>query len=188
MEFSAIALGISSRYARSHWAYLRDRRAWESVPDTQVRRRPVRIPRRTIDREFPRRARRRTRRGWSEFPRSPSERIARAAGFCGARCDQREQENWNACKKLIEREQERRMAQAVDEPALRDDLHPGADGGGAGADPHKAKIAILKSFEDSAQRRSLHGLEAGFGVTVYLRTNTSFRSARIATRNRILSF
>jgi hypothetical protein len=33
---------------------------------------------------------------------------------------------------------------------LRDDLHPGADAGGAGANPHQAEIAILKRFKDPA--------------------------------------
>ena len=66
---------------------------------------------------------------------------------------------------------ERRMAQAVDEPALGDDLHPGADTGGAGADPHQAEIAVLKCFENSAQRRRWHGLRAVFLSDVYLRTS-----------------
>jgi hypothetical protein len=40
------------------------------------------------------------------------------------------------------------MAHLPDQPALRQQLHPGADGGGEGADPHQAKIPIMKSFED----------------------------------------
>src|SRR5438034_9132428 len=65
------------------------------------------------------------------------------------------------------------MAQTVNEPSLRDDLHPGADTGGTGADPHQAEIAILKCFEYSAQRRRWHGLRAVFQSDVYLRTSAS---------------
>jgi hypothetical protein len=43
------------------------------------------------------------------------------------------------------------MAQAVDEPALRHDLHPGAYTRGTSPKPHQAKIAILKSFENLAE-------------------------------------
>ena len=73
------------------------------------------------------------------------------------------------------------MAQAIDEPALGDDLHPGADTGGAGADPHQAEIAILKCFENSAQRRRWHGFRAVLLSDVYLRTSAPvlcFRTRR----------
>src|ERR1700739_4852787 len=49
------------------------------------------------------------------------------------------------------------MTEPVDQPALRDNLHPGADAGCAGAKPHQAKIAILKCFEDSADHLRLCG-------------------------------
>ncbi len=65
--------------------------------------------------------------------------------------DQREQENGDAAEKLVERQQERGMAQAIDEPALRHNLHPGADAGGAGAEPHQTEITIVKCFEDSVE-------------------------------------
>ena len=52
---------------------------------------------------------------------------------------------------LVERQQERGVGERVDQPALRDDLHPGADAGRARADPHQAEVAILKSFEDPAK-------------------------------------
>ena len=65
--------------------------------------------------------------------------------------DQRKQKDGNAAEKLVQREQEGGMAQAIDKPALRHDLHPGANAGGAGADPHQAEIAILKCFEDPTQ-------------------------------------
>ena len=64
--------------------------------------------------------------------------------------DQREQEDGNAAEKLIQRQQERGVAEPVDQPALRHDLHPGANAGGAGAKPHQAEIAILKCFKDPA--------------------------------------
>jgi hypothetical protein len=35
---------------------------------------------------------------------------------------------------------------------LRHDLHPGADAGSASANPHQAKIAVAKSFEDPADQ------------------------------------
>src|ERR1039457_2832554 len=66
--------------------------------------------------------------------------------------DQREQKDGNAAEKLIEREQERGVAEPVNQPALRDDLHPGADAGGAGANPHQAEIAILKCFKNAANQ------------------------------------
>ena len=62
------------------------------------------------------------------------------------------------------------MTQPVDEPALGDDLHPGANTGRTGADPHQAEISILKCFEYSAQRRRWHGLRADLS-DVYLRTS-----------------
>jgi hypothetical protein len=40
------------------------------------------------------------------------------------------------------------MAEVVDQQALRQDLHPGADAGGAGAYPDQPEIAILKGLED----------------------------------------
>ena len=64
------------------------------------------------------------------------------------------------------------MTEAVDQPALGHDLHPGADAGSAGADPHQAEVAILEGFENSAQRWRQHGLRADCGSSVYLRTST----------------
>ena len=65
--------------------------------------------------------------------------------------DQREEEDGNAAEKLVERQQEGGMAQAIDEPALRHDLHPGADAGRAGAEPHQTEITIMKCFEYPAK-------------------------------------
>jgi hypothetical protein len=74
--------------------------------------------------------------------------------------NQGEQEDGNAAEKLVEGEQERGMAEAIDQPALGHDLHPGADAGHAGAEPHQAEIAIMKCFEDPAKKRSVHALRA----------------------------
>jgi hypothetical protein len=62
------------------------------------------------------------------------------------------------------------MAQPVDEPSLRDDLHPRADARHAGADPHETEIAIVKGFEDSAERRGLDLVGCGHSSGLYLRT------------------
>src|SRR5882762_7409847 len=66
--------------------------------------------------------------------------------------NQREQEDWDAAKKLIQGKIEGRVADAINEPALGHDLHPGADAGGASANPHKAKVAVAKRFEDPADQ------------------------------------
>ena len=55
-----------------------------------------------------------------------------------------------AAEKGVQPEQEGGIGELEDEPALREDLHPGADTGGTGAYPHQAEIAILKCFEDPA--------------------------------------
>jgi hypothetical protein len=52
------------------------------------------------------------------------------------------------------------VTEPVDEPALRDDLHPGADAGSTGSKPHEAEIAILKCFKDSADQS---GVSMGSG-------------------------
>ena len=54
-------------------------------------------------------------------------------------------------RKLIQPQQACRMAQPVNQPALRHNLHPGTNTRGTGPDPHQAKIAIVKCFEYSAQ-------------------------------------
>ena len=66
--------------------------------------------------------------------------------------DQGEEKNRNAAEKLIECQQECGVAKAIDQPALCDDLHPRADAGRTGSDPHQPEIAILKCFEDATKR------------------------------------
>jgi hypothetical protein len=51
------------------------------------------------------------------------------------------------------------VAQLVNQPGLRDDLHPRADGGHAGADPHEAEVAVLKRLENPSK----HVLGVGKG-------------------------
>ena len=53
------------------------------------------------------------------------------------------------------------MAQPVNQPALGDDLHPGADTGGAGADPHETEVAIGKRLEGPAKGAGPRGLNLG---------------------------
>jgi hypothetical protein len=74
----------------------------------------------------------------------------------------KEQEDGNAAEKLVGREQAGGVAQAVNQPTLGYDLHPGADAGGAGAEPHQAEIAILESLEDATKLRRF-GEFCGFG-------------------------
>lgn len=52
------------------------------------------------------------------------------------------------------------MAQPIDQPALRHDLHPGANAGHAGTKPHQTEISILKCFEYPAKCQRLHVLRA----------------------------
>ena len=87
--------------------------------------------------------------------------------------DQGEQEDGDAAQELIQREQERRVAEAVDEPALRHDLHPGADAGSAGTNPHEAEITIMKCLEYLAKGRGLHVLRVRLSRAFYLRISGS---------------
>ena len=40
------------------------------------------------------------------------------------------------------------MAKAVNQPALGNNLHPGANAGRAGANPHQPEVAVPKRFKD----------------------------------------
>jgi len=53
--------------------------------------------------------------------------------------DEREQDDRQLLQKRVEAEEERRVGQRQHQPVLRDDLHPGADARGAGAEPLDAK-------------------------------------------------
>ena len=54
-------------------------------------------------------------------------------------------------QELIERQQKGGMAEPVNQPSLRHDLHPGSNARRARSHPHQAEIARLKRLEDSAQ-------------------------------------
>ena len=49
----------------------------------------------------------------------------------------------------VEAEVEGVLGEVVDEPALRELLDEGADGGDAGAGPHQAEVAIAEGSEDA---------------------------------------
>jgi hypothetical protein len=78
--------------------------------------------------------------------------------------DEGKEEDRNPCQKLIQPEQKGRMAQAVNEPSLCDDLHPGANARSARPDPHQAEISVLKCLEYSVQRRRSHELRADSSI------------------------
>src|SRR5580658_6059073 len=77
------------------------------------------------------------------------------------------------------------MAQPVDQPALRHNLHPCSNARSASANPHQAKVAILKCFEYSAQ--CWHELRADRLSDVYLRTSSRFFSSRFALHITLIS-
>ena len=58
------------------------------------------------------------------------------------------------------------MAEPINQPALRHNLHPGADAGSTGTEPHEAEIAILEGFEDSTDHGWLpKGISAAYHET-----------------------
>jgi hypothetical protein len=59
------------------------------------------------------------------------------------------QEYRNLAAERVETEVNGGIGQAVDEPGLRDQLHPRSDARCAGAHPHQAEVAIMKSPEDT---------------------------------------
>ena len=67
------------------------------------------------------------------------------------------------------------MAQPIDEPALRNDLHPRPNAGRARSDPHEAEVGIVKCLEDSPKGRRLDLLGRGHGSDLYLRTTLALR-------------
>src|SRR5262249_4699246 len=71
--------------------------------------------------------------------------------------DQRKEKDRNPAQKLIQCKQESGMAEPIDEPALGDDLHPGANAGNAGPKPHQPEVTVGKCFEYPRQDRRLSG-------------------------------
>jgi hypothetical protein len=47
------------------------------------------------------------------------------------------------------------MTQPIDQPRLRHNLHPRANAGGAGANPHQTKIAVVKCLENSGDQSNI---------------------------------
>ncbi len=76
--------------------------------------------------------------------------------------EQGEEEDRDAAEKLVEPQQEFGMVgKAPDQPTLRDNLHPRADGGGAGTDPHQTEIAVMEGLEDFANYGEQKWIVAG---------------------------
>jgi hypothetical protein len=63
--------------------------------------------------------------------------------------DKGEKDDWQLPKEEIEAEVERILGKIVHEPALRELLHKGADGGHTSAQPHDPEIPISKRSEDT---------------------------------------
>jgi hypothetical protein len=56
--------------------------------------------------------------------------------------EDREQQDRQLPQEVVQPEEERGLRQVEDQPALRDLLHPGADGRRKGAGPDDAEVAI----------------------------------------------
>ena len=67
--------------------------------------------------------------------------------------DQREQYDGDLAQETVEAQQKRRAGDGKHQPALRHDLHPGADRRSAGAEPQQAELAVMESLEDPAQHK-----------------------------------
>src|SRR5262249_10200851 len=83
------------------------------------------------------------RRGHLDVLRSKQESSAIVA-ICDYAADQREQQDRQLTEKIVEPKEKRRLGEIEDQPALRDLLHPGADGRGKGAEPQDAEVAITE--------------------------------------------
>src|SRR6185436_12778797 len=64
----------------------------------------------------------------------------------------RKQHDRRLPEERVQAEEERIFRKIVNQPALRQRLHPGADAGGARAEPHQPKIAILEGFENATEQ------------------------------------
>ena len=147
IEFSAMAFGMSSLLTRvgiRAW-YAGPPKAWAS-PETNDRQRMCHACHPSSRHEH------------SEQPRArhlyvlgAKEDLASLGTVSRHAADQREEEDGNTAEKLIQREIEGRMAQPINQPALRNDLHPGANAGHAGTEPHQPEISILKCFKYPAK-------------------------------------
>ena len=71
--------------------------------------------------------------------------------------DHREEEDRQLAEEVVEPEVERRFREVENEPALRDLLHPGADGRGESAEPEHGKIAIGEGGESACRKAERRG-------------------------------
>ena len=81
----------------------------------------------------------------------PSSRRRRSTPVGQHAAKQGEQKDGDAGKERVQPQQEGGVAELVDQPALRHDLHPRADARSARPEPHEPEVAILKRFEDPAK-------------------------------------
>ena len=65
--------------------------------------------------------------------------------------EEREEEDRQLSQEVVEPEIERRLGEVEHEPALRDFLHPGADGRGEGAEPQHPEIAVRERGEGALE-------------------------------------
>src|SRR6185437_11139953 len=79
--------------------------------------------------------------------------MAAAFAVCHYSAEKRKQKNGDLPAERVEPKIDGGVGQAVDEPRLRHQLHPGADAGCAGAHPHQAEIAVFKRPEDAVQEQ-----------------------------------
>jgi hypothetical protein len=97
------------------------------------------------------------------------EEVAAVMAIGDDAANQREEQDRQLAEKGVEAEEEgrRRAGDRQDQPALRDLLHPGADGRGHGAAPEHAEVAIGEG--------SGHPPESGMGRCVVRRSGWESR-------------
>ena len=96
--------------------------------------------------------------------------------------DEREEQDRQLAEEVVEPEVERGLREVEDEPALRDLLHPRADGRGEGAEPEHPEIAIGECGERAVQERRSEGAEASAD-----RAADAFVSSGVDTESLILT-
>ena len=65
---------------------------------------------------------------------------------------QGEEKNRYLAAESIESQIDSGIGEAVDEPRLRHQLHPGADAGSAGSHPHETEVTVLKCPKDALEQ------------------------------------
>ncbi len=79
------------------------------------------------------------------------QRLAAVVAIGEHAADEREEDDRQLLQERVEAEVERRIGQREDQPVLRDDLHPRADGRTAGADPLDAEIPVGEGRQHAPQ-------------------------------------